>query len=802
MPEFYSTTEVIYLGRELGRGGEGAVYEVVDKPALVAKIYHDAVSDDKAEKLRQMVRLQNEKLLRLAAWVTDVLRDKPAGKTIGFLMPRINSGRAIHELYSPQSRRQYFPSADWRFLIYAAANLARAFAVVHAHGHAVADVNHGNIVIGRDATVQLIDCDSYHLNAPDRSFLCEVGVSTHTPPELQNKSLREIVRTSNHDAFGLAVLIFQLLFMGRHPFSGNFQGAGENTLENSIEHRRFAYGEDAGARQMKQPPGTLPLRAVSASVANLFERAFLKIENRPTAREWAVALDELGQNLQPCAANTGHYYWQQLKKCPWCKLEGQTGVLFFPAKFTGNFESDGELDLFTLGNLIDAIKPPDLTENLPTVTQHLLIPLQTLPPSPFVTAAMANYRKNLIVFLVVTAVLVFTISHLFGFGSIFWMGFAGYWVISEIFKSIWKTPHEEAQLKVDAARQEWASFKDDWRQIALGKSFETARQGFKSKIKEYQELPLQKDANKIQNELLARRSQLETDLRGSLTGLQQISLQLTKKHEELSVQSNKFAADLSQAESDYQRVSNLKAEAIVWLICVSIISFGIGISMRGLTYFESRSINNSIGFAESKSFDKNNIDSKIKLPLKPIPDLPAVSIKPSESALPWGAKANEFYQIGENHFRQGDYQSAVAAYHNAARANPKIAQIYNKMGEAYFHLALHHKAVETYQKALAIDPTDSDVWHKLGSVHQKTNQLDEAITAFKKAVENNPNAEMSRYELGLLYARRGNRTLAQRQYELLDKANSPFAEKLWRELELSDEAPPKPIINRSIASGS
>ncbi len=303
-----SKGEIIFLGKEIGRGGEGSVFEVKDRADLVAKIYHEPIDEEKAEKLRLMAHSKNDKLLRLAAWVTEVVYFENRQEVAGFLMPKLDFGKAIHELYNPQSRRKIFPEADWRFLVRAAANLARAFSVVHSHGHAIGDVNHGNVIIAPDATVRLIDCDSYHFNAPEKSFFCEVGVSTHTPPELQGKTLREIARTANHDSFGLAVLIFQLLFMGRHPFSGAFLGDAENTLESSIRERRFAYGDGAKSRLMKQPPGTLALEAVSAPIAALFERAFLETENRPTAREWIENLDNLAQNLHQCPVNAKHFF--------------------------------------------------------------------------------------------------------------------------------------------------------------------------------------------------------------------------------------------------------------------------------------------------------------------------------------------------------------------------------------------------------------------------------------------------------------------------------------------------------------
>lgn len=335
MLEFYtSNQEIIRLAKELGRGGEGAVFEVVGRPELVAKIYHEPVSPDKAAKLQYMAACHDEQLLQLTAWVSEVLFEQSNhNKIVGFLMPRLEFDfLPLHELYTPRSRRLFFPTIDYRFLVRTAANLARAFAIVHAHGHAIGDVNHGNVVVSTDTSVKLIDCDSYQINTREaKNYLCEVGVSTHTPPELQGCSLRGVERTANHDLFGLAVLIFQLLFMGRHPFSGKWMGAGgDQTLEEAIKERRFAYGAGAAdARQMLPPPGTLLLEELPPRIAELFERAFLEIEERPRSEEWIKALEELQQQIIKCKRDDEHYYWQQLQLCPWCELEKITGVEFF-----------------------------------------------------------------------------------------------------------------------------------------------------------------------------------------------------------------------------------------------------------------------------------------------------------------------------------------------------------------------------------------------------------------------------------------------------------------------------------------
>ena len=145
---------------------------------------------------------------------------------------------------------------------------------MYGHCVVIGDINHANIVVSKDEVIKLIDCDSVQFEASDMQYLCGVGVDTYTPPELQGRPFDEVVRAPNHDAFGLAVAIFQLLFLGRHPFSGRYLSSGDMPINRAISEFRFAYGSGAKANQMAQPPATLPLDTVSPSVAALFERAF------------------------------------------------------------------------------------------------------------------------------------------------------------------------------------------------------------------------------------------------------------------------------------------------------------------------------------------------------------------------------------------------------------------------------------------------------------------------------------------------------------------------------------------------
>jgi DNA-binding helix-hairpin-helix protein with protein kinase domain len=217
----------VAIAKELGRGGEGAVFDVAGQPGIVAKIYLKPPSNQHAAKLSAMAGMASASLLKVAAWPTGTLHDT-SGAIAGFTMPKVGGHKPIFQLYLPKPRLQAFPKADWRFLIHAATNTARAFATVHSSGLVIGDVNHGNLVVADDATVQMIDCDSFQVSSRGQTWFCTVGVGTHQPPEMQGRdSYAGVVRTPNHDNFGLAVIIFQLLCMARHPFAGRFQGAGE-----------------------------------------------------------------------------------------------------------------------------------------------------------------------------------------------------------------------------------------------------------------------------------------------------------------------------------------------------------------------------------------------------------------------------------------------------------------------------------------------------------------------------------------------------------------------------------------------
>ena len=337
MIDLYDNTgRRITLGEKIGAGGEGAVYEVkgLRGDLLAAKIYHEMLTLEKQAKLLDMVSGHDESLKNIAAWPSASLHPNAGGPVRGFLMPKLTGYQPIHHLYGPSHRKQRYPDKDWAFLVNTARNVAAAFEVIHGHGHVIGDVNPNLVFVAENSIVKLIDCDSFQIVANDKHHLCEVGVPHFTPPELQSvASFRDVQRTQNHDNFGLALLLFHILLMGRHPYAGVFSGKGDLPLEKAIQQFCYAYGRHAASKRIAPPPMSVTPAILPEPLVQLFEQAFAQqgyqLENRPTAREWVKTLDPLKRELSTCKQESAHKYFSALPTCPWCLQEQQSGNSFF-----------------------------------------------------------------------------------------------------------------------------------------------------------------------------------------------------------------------------------------------------------------------------------------------------------------------------------------------------------------------------------------------------------------------------------------------------------------------------------------
>jgi serine/threonine protein kinase len=324
------------LSRVIGKGGQATVYRVAGNSTHLAKVYLHPRPDDE-KKLTWMVtnppddpsaHLQHASI----AWPTQILY-KPDKMFAGYLMPFVKNAVAMLNVFNPRLRARTLPEFDHRYLHRTARNLAAALGALHARDYVVGDLNESNVMVTPTTLVTMIDTDSFQVRATPRGkppviYPCPVGKFEYLPPELQNQSLKDVFRLPEHDRFALAVLIFQLLMEGNHPFRAKWNRSGDvPALEERIRAGWYPYrdGSVSGSGRLPvSPPDNAPMLGILHPViVDLFQRCFILGHDAPSARpaaeEWENAVAQAEKAIRPCGR--GHYFSTHLRVCPRCELE-------------------------------------------------------------------------------------------------------------------------------------------------------------------------------------------------------------------------------------------------------------------------------------------------------------------------------------------------------------------------------------------------------------------------------------------------------------------------------------------------
>lgn len=207
-----STGQSITLNHYITEGGEGEIWQT-NRNSYVAKIYKKPPDSNIVQKLEVMVAFPpqepNSHLNHISfAWPKSLLKDA-YGNCLGFLMPAIEGGRELLDIYNLSKRKSLKLEVDWRFLHTTALNIASIIEAIHAAGYILGDIKPQNILVNNRALPSIIDTDSFQVRHPltGELYRCEVGSEGFTPPELIGKDFSNIDQTQFHDNFRLAVII-------------------------------------------------------------------------------------------------------------------------------------------------------------------------------------------------------------------------------------------------------------------------------------------------------------------------------------------------------------------------------------------------------------------------------------------------------------------------------------------------------------------------------------------------------------------------------------------------------------------
>ena len=307
----------------LKSGGAGSVYRLLGSTSEVAKIYHAHVDHAHyARKIEAMLKL-SPKLPDLSdggrsyvqiAWPEATLRDKQ-GKFLGFLMPAVDV-RATSELecilQEKQARALKLPTGLGA-KITLAANLAAVIAELHAQRHYVVDLKPVNLrFYPQSLYMAMLDCDGFSIQGQGERFAAPQITPDYLAPEFQRKTLTP-AGEEQQDRFALAVVVFQLLNFGLHPYSGRPKSDALATdIPGRIAQRAYAYGLRANAHQL--PNMSSGHLCMPMDLRTMFDRAFAGADaGRPAAVEWRSLLtgyaQRTSQRLILCKRNAEHQHY-------------------------------------------------------------------------------------------------------------------------------------------------------------------------------------------------------------------------------------------------------------------------------------------------------------------------------------------------------------------------------------------------------------------------------------------------------------------------------------------------------------
>ena len=326
------TCEKITLSELINKGGaSGKIYKLKDKPDYVAKIFHNTNNSASNRQKLQAMLLNKPDFLSTKvndidfiqiAW-PEALLDDEKGFCVGYVMPLIDMKKAVSldHLMQKVVRQKLNLPENYAYRVFAAYNVALMINALHKCGHYVVDLKPSNIYVYKEnMLVAIVDCDGFSIKGENTRYPAEFVSEEYIYPEGMKLSCAEM--GEEQDLFALAVIIFRLLNNGIHPFSGTPKDKNSPmlTIQNRIEEYHYAYGFWPDSYQYPHPYSIH--QYFNKNTSELFERAFCKDCQRPTAFEWQEHLWELMHSLKKCHNNPDHAYFTS-KGCGLCAIEGK-----------------------------------------------------------------------------------------------------------------------------------------------------------------------------------------------------------------------------------------------------------------------------------------------------------------------------------------------------------------------------------------------------------------------------------------------------------------------------------------------
>ena len=294
------------LEDEIGRGGEGVICNIKDYPNAVAKIYFEDKRDkDRERKIKLLInkflnsqinenlyknklKLNEKFYKKLKKELTiPITRLYYENEFVGYVMRKVN-GRALKTFLAGDKRLlALYPNAKRTDLVDLCIDFLVKVDYLHSLNILIGDINLNNILADKNDLTKcyLVDIDAAQVD----NMPCPVGTDEFTPPNLQGKNFKNVLRTKEDEYFSIAIALFMILFLGKHPFS-RFDGS--SPAENIKKHL-FPYPLGKNYKELHQNAPRGFYKNIWTHITKKLQEKFYETfvnDKRFTPAEWIEAL--------------------------------------------------------------------------------------------------------------------------------------------------------------------------------------------------------------------------------------------------------------------------------------------------------------------------------------------------------------------------------------------------------------------------------------------------------------------------------------------------------------------------------
>ena len=113
--------------------------------------------------------------------------------------------------------------------------------------------------------------------------------------------------------------------------------------------------------------------------------------------------------------------------------------------------------------------------------------------------------------------------------------------------------------------------------------------------------------------------------------------------------------------------------------------------------------------------------------------------------------AQRVAKIGNTEYRRKEYEAAIKYFNKAVHFSPNFTSAYFKLAHSYYKVKDYDNARIILEKNLSIDPNQAQSEKLLGDIYKKVGNNEEAVNRYNKATVINKNYYQAFYSMGALY---------------------------------------------------